>query len=42
MTRDFKGTLDYIMHTGDSLAPTALLELPEEADVKPRPSAGDI
>lgn len=40
ITRDFKGTLDYILYTSDSLAPGALLELPEEAEVKPRPSAG--
>jgi CCR4-NOT transcription complex subunit 6 len=40
ITRDFKGTLDYILYTADSLAPGALLELPEEAEVKPRPSSG--
>lgn len=40
ITRDFKGTLDYILYTADSLAPGGLLELPEEAEVKPRPSAG--
>jgi CCR4-NOT transcription complex subunit 6 len=34
ITRDFKGTLDYILYTADSLAPGALLELPEEAEVK--------
>jgi hypothetical protein len=34
ITRDFKGTLDYILYTADSLAPGALLELPEEAEVR--------
>ena len=36
ITRDFKGTLDYILYTADSLAPGALLELPEEAEVNGR------
>ncbi len=35
MTRDFKGTLDYILYTSDSLAPAALLELPDESEVHP-------
>ena len=30
VSKDFKGTLDYILFTTDSLAPCALLELPEE------------
>lgn len=34
ITRDFKGTLDYILYTEDSLAPGSLLELPEEAEVR--------
>ena len=37
MTRDFKGTLDYILYTSDSLAPAALLELPDESEVHPYP-----
>mmetsp|Transcript_13036 Transcript_13036/g.39493 ORF Transcript_13036/g.39493 Transcript_13036/m.39493 type:complete len:591 (+) Transcript_13036:158-1930(+) len=40
VTRDFKGTLDYILYTSDSLAPAALLELPDEGEVKPRASTG--
>ena len=31
--RDFRGTLDYILYSADALAPTALLELPTEADL---------
>lgn len=34
VTRDFKGTLDYILYTSDSLAPAALLELPDEGEVR--------
>jgi CCR4-NOT transcription complex subunit 6 len=37
LTRDFKGTLDYVLYTRDSLAPTALLELPTEAELTSRP-----
>jgi CCR4-NOT transcription complex subunit 6 len=37
---DFKGTLDYILYTRDSLAPRALLELPSEADLGGRPGEG--
>ena len=33
MTRTFKGTLDYILYTSNSLAPTAVLELPDELEV---------
>jgi CCR4-NOT transcription complex subunit 6 len=33
-TRDFVGTLDYLFFTRDSLAPTALLELPDEAALR--------
>ena len=36
LTRTFKGTLDYILYTSNSLAPTAVLELPEELEVGPR------
>jgi CCR4-NOT transcription complex subunit 6 len=40
-TRDFVGTLDYIFFTRDSLAPTALLELPEEGALRgPRGTGG--
>ena len=31
--KDFKGTLDYILYTTDSLAPVAMLELPDDAEV---------
>lgn len=37
LTKGFKGTLDYILYTVDSLAPLSLLELPTEADVQSRP-----
>jgi CCR4-NOT transcription complex subunit 6 len=33
VTKDFRGTLDYILYTRNSLQPTAVLELPAEADV---------
>ncbi len=32
-TKDFRGTLDYILYTNNSLVPTAVLELPSETDV---------
>ncbi len=32
--KDFKGTLDYILYTTDSLAPVATLELPDDAEVR--------
>lgn len=38
-TKDFKGTLDYILYTTDSLVPVGLLELPEEGEVK-KPNGG--
>eukprot|EP00195_Chlamydomonas_chlamydogama_P016392 CAMPEP_0202900342 /NCGR_PEP_ID=MMETSP1392-20130828/11166_1 /ASSEMBLY_ACC=CAM_ASM_000868 /TAXON_ID=225041 /ORGANISM="Chlamydomonas chlamydogama, Strain SAG 11-48b" /LENGTH=568 /DNA_ID=CAMNT_0049586715 /DNA_START=168 /DNA_END=1874 /DNA_ORIENTATION=- len=37
ITKDFKGTLDYILYTNNSLQPTAVLELPVEAEVQSRP-----
>ncbi|KAK9806248.1 hypothetical protein WJX72_007236 [[Myrmecia] bisecta] len=40
VSKDFKGTLDYILYTTDSLVPTATLELPEDSEVKPRPNSG--
>ena len=33
LTKDFKGTLDYILYTSSSLVPTAVLELPAEVEV---------
>ena len=33
LSKDFKGTLDYILYTSDSLVPCAVLDLPEEADM---------
>lgn len=33
ISKDFRGTLDYILYTSDSLVPTATLDLPEDADV---------
>ncbi|KAF5836569.1 phosphatase family [Dunaliella salina] len=36
-TRDFKGTLDYILYTSNSLQPTAVLELPADPDVFSKP-----
>ena len=38
--KDFLGTLDYILYTDNSLVPTAMLELPEETEVKPRATSG--
>ena len=38
--KDFLGTLDYILYTDNSLVPTAMLELPEESEVKPRANSG--
>lgn len=32
-TQDFTGTLDYVFFTSNSLCPSALLELPDEADI---------
>jgi len=39
-TRDFCGTLDYIFYTHDALAPTAVLELPEEGALRGRTANG--
>jgi CCR4-NOT transcription complex subunit 6 len=33
ITKDFRGTLDYILYTSNSLMPTAVLELPSEVEV---------
>jgi len=35
--RDFKATLDYVLYTRDSLAPSGLLELPSDAEVVSKP-----
>lgn len=32
-TVDFRGAIDYIFYTGDSLVPSAVLELPDETDI---------
>jgi len=40
MTRDFKGTLDYIMYSRDYLAPSGALELPDESEVRSRKTTG--
>ena len=40
LTRDFVGTLDYVFFTRDSLAPTALLELPDEGLLRGRTVTG--
>ena len=37
ITKDFKGTLDYILFTTNSLQPTAVLELPMETEVLSKP-----
>ena len=34
LTRDFRGTLDYLLYTTDSLAPAAALELPDESECR--------
>lgn len=39
-TRDFKGTLDYILYSRDFLAPSGCLELPDESEVRSRKSTG--
>ena len=40
ITRDFKGTLDYILYSKDSLVPAAALELPDETEVKSKSQPG--
>lgn len=40
ITRDFRGTLDYILYTTDSLAPAAALELPDESECRSKSNAG--
>lgn len=41
ITRDFKGALDYILYTRDSLVPSAALELPDESEIRTRSNAGE-
>jgi hypothetical protein len=38
--RDFRGTLDYILYTTDSLVPAAALELPDESECRSKSNAG--
>jgi CCR4-NOT transcription complex subunit 6 len=40
ITRDFKGTLDYILYSKDSLVPSAALELPDETEVRSKSQPG--
>lgn len=37
LCREFKATLDYVLYTRDSLAPSGLLELPSDAEVMSKP-----
>jgi CCR4-NOT transcription complex subunit 6 len=40
ISRDFKGTLDYILYSKDSLVPSAALELPDESEVRSKSQPG--
>ena len=40
VSKDFKGTLDYIFYTHESLVPAALLELPEDSTVQKTKNSG--
>lgn len=40
VSKDFKGTLDYIFFTSDSLVPVALLDLPEDNLVQKNKGSG--
>lgn len=40
VSKDFKGTLDYIFYTHESLVPVALLELPEDSTVQKTKNSG--
>lgn len=40
ITRDFKGTLDYILYSTDFLAPSGALELPDESEVRRKNNSG--
>jgi len=40
--RDFKGTLDYILYTTDTLVPVGLLELPDDADLEEHAPGGRL
>ena len=40
ITRDFRGTLDYVLYTTDSLVPAAALELPDDSECRTKSHAG--
>lgn len=40
ITKDFRGTLDYVLYTTDSLVPGAALELPDESECRSKSNAG--
>lgn len=40
ITRDFKGSLDYILYSTDFLAPSGALELPDESEVRRKNNSG--
>ena len=40
VSKDFKGTLDYIFYTHESLVPVALLDLPEDSTVQKTKNSG--
>ncbi len=40
LCRDFKGTLDYILYSTDSLVPSATLELPDESELRSKSGVG--
>ena len=42
LSKDFRGTLDYILFTTDSLVPAAALELPDESECRSKTNAGAL
>mmetsp|Transcript_8378 Transcript_8378/g.24020 ORF Transcript_8378/g.24020 Transcript_8378/m.24020 type:complete len:578 (-) Transcript_8378:263-1996(-) len=42
VSRDFTGTLDYILHTSDALVPVGLLELPTMTELEERAANGKL
>lgn len=40
VSKDFKGTLDYIFFTSESLVPTSLLDLPDDSLVQKNKASG--
>lgn len=40
ITKDFRGTLDYILYTTDSLVPSATLELPDDSECRSKSNQG--